>query len=259
MLSILQRSPHLLTQKSISALSKINIIRPFSKRIHKNFSFPKHSSLFNEQYLEDHNEGFMPEDPEDDLGVMRTYKSPRHLHPSDRPNLSANQIMEKDLNQVRAKLSRELAETYANPTSTDSQQIEHTQSMIARLRTKKNMETTGEDFKRKRLQNEYLNYGKYQKNYISREDQYNPEDTGRETLNVKNYRDAMLRLNIKNSKDMEEENKFLIKRAMNLREDGTVDPSKINDPLNNEWMAEYQGSTFLNNTDIAQDFETTDK
>jgi hypothetical protein len=259
MLNILHRSPHLLTQKSFSALSKISIIRPFSKRIHKNFSFPKHSSLFNEQYLEDHNEGLFPENPEEDLGVMRTYKSPRNLDPSDRPILSANQIMEKDLNQVRSKLSSKLAQTYSGPISTDSQQIENTQNLIARLKSKKDMQSVGEDFKRKRLQNEYLNYGKYQKNYISREDQYNPEDSGRETLNVKNYRDAMRRLNIKNTKDIEEDDRDIIKSSMTLNEDGNVDFGKVNDSLNSKWLYDYQGANFMRNFDLAQDLQLTDK
>lgn len=163
--------------------------RLFSNRIHDNFSFPKHHELFTPQNLETE-ENYTTD--EEDLGILRRYES--------KQSMNTQQIMAKDFNQVRQRMDQEIQDTYSVDTSSDKAMMEHTQSMISRIRKGRGFEATGEEFKKKRLQNEYLNFGKYQKNYITQDETYDADDDGREVFHIQKYRDAMKRMNILNSK-----------------------------------------------------------
>jgi len=233
MLIQLQRTSHLLTPATIKTLSSISQTvspmicasqyRNFSKRIHENFSFPKHKELFSNDFIsprDQDDDEFL--EPGDDIGIMRKYKA--------RKNITAEDVMARDMKQVQQNLQKQIANTYSYKDGSGNEMMETTQNIISRLRRGKGLKTVGQDFKRKRLQNEYLNYGKYQKNYITQQDQYNPDDNARDTLSVRNYRDAMKRLSIKNS----EQEKNLDRKIL----DFSISKNKFNQDRE-DWKYDY--------------------
>jgi len=122
--------------------------------------------------------------------------------------------MYDDFKKIRTNLQEKIQDTFSVDTMSDSQAMEHTKNLIARMRNGRNLQKSlGENFKRTRLQNEYINHKKYEENYIEREDVINPNMPAKERLHFKNYRDAMKRLNIKNSKEEEETERDIAKKA----------------------------------------------
>lgn len=161
---------------------------------------------------------------------MRKYESRR--------TLAAEDVIAKDFNRMRAKLDEDLHQTFTVQDGTDQQMIEQTQSLIARLRQKRGIDETGEDFKRKRLQSEYLNFGKYQQNYFTKDDAYDEDDNGRDVLHLQKYRDAMKRMNISNSKDIKQQEEEILKNSLT---------KKTKSPLSMNWKADYLKQTMALN------------
>ena len=179
--------------------------RTFSNRIHKNFSFPRHGELFTQEHLGDDERDYYSTD-EEDLGILRKYRAPR--------NIKAEDVILDDFKKVRKNLQQQMEETYRVDTSNNYQAMENTKNIVARLRHNRSLsKSLGKDFKNNRLQNEYFNHKKYQENFVVRDDMYNPDEPARERLHVKNYRDAMKRLSIKNSEEIREQEREVIRIA----------------------------------------------
>jgi hypothetical protein len=193
-------------------------IRSASKRAHENFSFPKHNELFTKENLDTEDQYSTDEE---DLGIMRKYRRRR--------NVTTEELMQDDFNQVRRNMDKQLYENYNVEGASESQLMEHTQSIIARLKHNRKPDTSAE-FKRRRLQSEYLNFGKYQENYITQGEEYDPDDTGREIFHLKNYRDAMKRMNIENS---------VRERQRDLEVLEEVSEMNKEDPSNTQWADKY--------------------
>lgn len=158
----------------------------FGNRIHENFNFPKHDELFTQDNLGSKD---IP-DPEEQLGILRKYERRRSIHAED--------LMIKDFSRSSEVLEEEMNRTYQVSGKSESQMMENTLNYISRVRSGKDL-ARGDDFKKERIQREYMNHGKYKDNYITQDDEYNDMDTGREVLTVKNYRDSMKRMDIGNS------------------------------------------------------------
>ena len=192
--------------------------RSASKRAHENFSFPKHNELFTKENLETEDQYTTDEE---DLGIMRKYRRRRQI--------TTEELMQDDFNQVRRNMDKQLYENYNVEGASESQLMEHTQSIVARLKHNRKPET-GAEFRRKRLQSEYLNFGKYQENYITQREEYDPDDTGREIFHLKNYRDAMKRMNIGNSID---------ERQRDLEALEEITETSKSDGSNMQWADKY--------------------
>ena len=192
--------------------------RNFSNRIHDNFRFPKHNELFTQENLGADEDDIYITD-EEDQGILRRYKPRR--------NITADDIMTEDFKKVRQNLQQQFQETYHIDTMSDTQAIEHTKSLISRIRQGRDLKgSLGKEFRRKRLQSEYLNHRKYEENFIERDDVYNAEDPARERLHIQNYRDAMKRMDIKNSEKEREHEKDFIRRA-SKQFSNDIDPDRF--------------------------------
>ncbi len=181
-----------LTSKTLPKACTMLVVstRDFSNRIHNNFSFPKHGELFSQENLGEHDDEYITDDEE--LGALRRYRAPR--------NIRAQDIMTDDFRKVRQNMQQQIQDTYSVDTMSDTQAMEHTKNLIARMKSGRNMnKSLGESFKKTRLQSEYLNHRKYEENFVEREDVINPDLPVRERLHIRNYRDATFMNYIKNS------------------------------------------------------------
>jgi hypothetical protein len=198
--------------------------RNFSKsRIHENFSFPKHDELFSHQNLDQEEDSFTLDD-EQDKGVLRRYKPRR--------NINAKDIMQDDFNKVQQNMRQKVMDTYDFENLSEAQAMEQTRNITARFKMgRESILSEGQEFKKRRLQSEYLNHKKYQQNYTTREDVHEPETPGRDRLYVKNYRDAMKRLTILNSDREKHLDRESMKQAIK---------SNQNSLTNDAWLKDYE-------------------
>lgn len=123
-------------------------------------------------------------------------------------------------------------DTYDFENLNEAQAMEQTRNITARLKMgRDSILSEGQDFKKRRLQSEYINHKKYQQNYITREDVHEPETPGRDRLYVRNYRDAMKRLTILNSEKEKHHDKQAIKQSIK---------SNKNALTNDAWLKDYE-------------------
>ena len=160
---------------------------------------------------EDENSKFDFESDEEEHGILSKYTHQQAISPE--------QVMVQDFRRVRKQTEKELASTYAVTNNTE-QMIETTKHLLTAKRFERHL-GTGEKYKKQRVQKEYMNYGKYKENYITREDEYNPIDTGKYNLTKHNYRESMKRTNTMNSEDIEQEDKEIIDEAFQLNNRGS--------------------------------------
>lgn len=101
--------------------------------------FPKHKELFTQEHLGSNDEDTYP-DLEQNLGVLRRYKGKRQI--------TSEEIMMDDFNNVRKNLDDQLSQTYAVDSTNDSSAMENTRNIIARLRAGRNPTSgLGEEFR----------------------------------------------------------------------------------------------------------------
>ena len=94
----------------------------------------------------------------------------------------------------------------------DEDLMAHTQQSISRGNLKKKVRYE-RDSKYKQVAKEYMNYAKYDKNYISYEDDFSENREGRESdaKHVKNYHTMLERLNLSHNEHLHEEEMARIK------------------------------------------------
>lgn len=189
------------------------------------------------------NEYMENEDPysseEENPGIVGKY---------DRRNVTPEKIMTEDFRRVRDEAERKMKETYSIGNDTN-QMIENTKSMLSRLRMGRQLDSGDEKFKRQRIQPEYMNYGKYQNNFIKREDEYDPSDNGKSNYNTLRWRELQKRTNTVNQDKIRAEEKKLIEDVNRV--------GAKNQPTDDKFMNDFASHYFNMNYDYRH--EVTDK